>query len=192
VLQTLSLSPTSTSLGLSPFLHISAVPEEIQRRVPTTDTYSLGVPGEFFFSSAMTRWIMPLQKTRGPSATIAPAIGPSMKQRVTHIELVEAKRKSSRYPPLRPSLVQPSTEIMTSGDKSGFLCEPVPDSAMFSLSTNEILAPPTLTQSRAHTVKFTRFFWRESPQTAERWLLPCQKDSIHTWLRSASPIGEVS
>jgi len=86
------------------------VPEEIQRRVPTTDTYSLGQSQEeFYFSLPLHKMDLCLYgKNSGiPAANIAPAIGLHETEVERIYGLVEAKRKAARYLHFGPALVQP-------------------------------------------------------------------------------------
>jgi len=74
---------------------------------------------------------------------------------------------------------------MTSGDKSCFLCEPVPDSAMLPSQQHEILVPP-LSRKRAHTPEnVTRFLLEGKPADRGALLLP-ERQYTYGELRSAS------
>ncbi|MBA3916859.1 MAG: NAD(+) synthase [Acidobacteriales bacterium] len=85
------------------------VPQEIQSRPPTTDTYSLEQSQEEFFFS------MPLEKLdlclygkdhELPSSEIAVAAGLTAEQVERVYTMIEARRKSTRYLHLAPVLAQ--------------------------------------------------------------------------------------
>jgi NAD+ synthase len=90
------------------------VPEEIQRRVPTTDTYSLQQSQEeFYFSLPLDKMDLCLygKNTGIPTSDLAPALGIEEKQVERLYELIDSKRKATRYLHLSPALVQPVDEI---------------------------------------------------------------------------------
>lgn len=90
------------------------VPEEIQRRPPTTDTYSLEQSQEeFFFSLPLAKLDLCLYgKNHGiPAAEVAFAAELTEAQ-VTHVfSQIEAKRAATQYLHLPPLLMEPVNEI---------------------------------------------------------------------------------
>jgi NAD+ synthase len=86
------------------------VPEEIRRRPPTTDTYSMPqTQEEFYFSLPYDRMDLCLYAVnhRVPAEEVAPVVGlaPAQVERV--FRDIEAKRRASRYLHMRPLLVEP-------------------------------------------------------------------------------------
>lgn len=76
------------------------VPEEIQRRPPTTDTYSLEQSQEeFYFSMPLTRMDLCLYgKDHGiPAAELASCVGFTEVQVKRVYQMIESKRKAARY-----------------------------------------------------------------------------------------------
>jgi NAD+ synthase len=85
------------------------VPEEIQRRPPTTDTYSLEqTEEEFYFSLPLEKMDLCLYgKNRGiPAADLAPAAGMVVEQVERVYRMIESKRKVTRYLHAAPLLVE--------------------------------------------------------------------------------------
>ncbi len=86
------------------------VPEEIRRREPTTDTYSLGqTQEEFYFALPYAEMDLCLWAVNHavPAAEVAPEIGLTLEQVERVFRDIEAKRRVSRYlhhvpTPLRP------------------------------------------------------------------------------------------
>ena len=90
------------------------VPEEIRKRPPTTDTYSLPQgQDEFFFSLSNEKMDLCLYgKNHGmPAAEVAPAVGltPEQVQRV--FEDIDTKRSTTRYLHMAPVLIDDVPEI---------------------------------------------------------------------------------
>jgi NAD+ synthase len=90
------------------------VPDEIRRRPPTTDTYSLPqTQEEFYFALPYDRMDLCLYgKNHGlPAAEIAAAAGltPQQVERVYHD--IDAKRRATSYLHLPPLLVEPVAEV---------------------------------------------------------------------------------
>jgi NAD+ synthase len=90
-----------------------AVPEEIQRRPPTTDTYSLAQSQEeFYFGLPLAQMDLALYaRTHGvPPAVAAPALGlaPAEVERV--YAAIDRKRQAARRLHLDPLLVEPLEE----------------------------------------------------------------------------------
>jgi len=86
------------------------IPDEIQKRPPTTDTYSLEQSQEeFFFSMPLEEMDLCLygKDHYMPATEIAGAIRllPEQVERV--YDMIDAKRRSTRYLHLRPLLVEP-------------------------------------------------------------------------------------
>lgn len=93
------------------------IPEEIQRRPPTTDTYSLDQSQEeFYFSVPLkTMDFCLFGRNHGiPAAELAPVAGLTEKQVERVYHLIEAKRNATRYLHLRPLLVEEIEEIRRS------------------------------------------------------------------------------
>ena len=86
------------------------VPEEIQRRPPTTDTYSLEQSQEeFYFSMPLAKMDVCLYgKDHGiPAADLAASVGLTSEQVTRVYEMIESKRRSTRYLGMAPVLVRP-------------------------------------------------------------------------------------
>jgi NAD+ synthase len=89
------------------------VPEEIRRRPPTTDTFSMPQSQEeFYFALPYDRMDLCLyaHNHKVPAAETAPAVGitPAQVERV--FRDIEAKRRAARYLHMPPLLVTPITE----------------------------------------------------------------------------------
>jgi len=85
------------------------VPEEIQRRPSTTDTYSLEQSQEeFYFSLPLAKMDLCLYgKNNGiPAAELAPAAGLDQKQVERVYSMIESKRNVARYLRAAPMLVE--------------------------------------------------------------------------------------
>ena len=85
------------------------VPEEIQRRKPTTDTYSLEqTQEEFYFSLPLDKLDLCVYgKNNGiPPASMAPATGLEIAQLERIYAMIEAKRKVARYLHAAPLLIE--------------------------------------------------------------------------------------
>jgi NAD+ synthase len=90
------------------------VPEEVRRRPPTTDTYSLEQSQEeFYFTLPLAAMDLCLYgKNHGiPRSDLAPAIGMSEEQVERVYKLIESKRKATRYLHLAPLLVEPEAAL---------------------------------------------------------------------------------
>lgn len=90
------------------------LPEEIQRRMPTTDTYSLEqTQEEFYFSMPLFKLDLCLYgKNEGiPPELVAPGVGLSKEQVERVYALIDAKRNATRYLHLPPCLVEPVEEV---------------------------------------------------------------------------------
>jgi NAD+ synthase len=90
-----------------------AIPEEIQRRPPTTDTYSLAQSQEeFYFGLPLAQMDLALYaRTHGvPAALAAPALGldPAEVERV--YAAIDRKRQAARRLHLSPRLVEPAED----------------------------------------------------------------------------------
>lgn len=85
------------------------VPEEIQKRPSTTDTYSLEQSQEeFYFSMPLAKMDLCLYgKNNGVAPdTLAPAVGLTEEQVQRVYAVIEAKRKAARYLHAHPALVE--------------------------------------------------------------------------------------
>jgi NAD+ synthase len=85
------------------------VPEEIRRRPPTTDTYSLEQSQEeFYFALPYEKMDLCLYgKNHGiPAAELAPAVGMDEKQVERAYQMIESKRRVTRYLRSAPLLVE--------------------------------------------------------------------------------------
>jgi NAD+ synthase len=85
------------------------VPEEIQQRLPTTDTYSLEqTQEEFYFSLPLDKMDLCLygKNNEISAADLAPAVGLERKQVERVYGLIESRRKATRYLHAAPVLVQ--------------------------------------------------------------------------------------
>lgn len=94
------------------------VPEEIRRRPPTTDTYSLPQgQDEFYFSLAYPEMdLCLLGKNRGyPPEAVAPSVGLTPEQVARVYRDIETKRRTTRYLQAWPVLIQEIAEISHSG-----------------------------------------------------------------------------
>jgi NAD+ synthase len=90
------------------------VPEEIRRRPPTTDTYSLEqTQEEFYFSLPYDRMDLCLYGLNNgvPAAEVAAAAGLGEEQLQRVWADIAAKRKAARYLHSEPLLVKPVREI---------------------------------------------------------------------------------
>ena len=85
------------------------VPEEIRRRPPTTDTFSLPqTQEEFYFALPYDRMDLCLYALnhRLPAAEVTPAVGITPEQVERVYKDIEAKRRAARYLHMRPLLVE--------------------------------------------------------------------------------------
>ena len=92
------------------------VPEEIRRRTPTTDTFSLPqTQEEFYFALPYDKMDLCLyaHNHNVPAATVAAALklGPEQVERV--YKDIDQKRRTTRYLHARPMLVEPVVEIQS-------------------------------------------------------------------------------
>lgn len=90
------------------------VPEEIRKRPPTTDTYSLEQSQEeFYFSLPLIKMDLCLYgKNNGISpADLAPALGLDERQVERVYQMIESKRRVTRYLRLQPVMVEPIDDI---------------------------------------------------------------------------------
>jgi NAD+ synthase len=90
------------------------VPEEIQRRPPTTDTYSLEqTEEEFYFALPLDKMDVCLYgKNSGiPAADLAPEAGMDANQVERVYRMIESKRKVTRYLRAAPLLVEQIEEV---------------------------------------------------------------------------------
>ncbi|UFS69146.1 NAD(+) synthase [Geomonas sp. RF6] len=90
------------------------IPEEIRRRPPTTDTYSMPQgQDEFYFSLPYRQMDLCLYaKNHGiEPEELAPAIGLSAEQAQKVLEDIDTKRATTRYLHLRPLLIEKVPEI---------------------------------------------------------------------------------
>lgn len=95
------------------------VPEEIRRRPPTTDTYSLPqTQEEFYFSLPYDRMDLCLVGLNEgmDAAEVAAAAGLSVEQVERVWADIAAKRKATRYLHMGPALAAPVAEISTAPD----------------------------------------------------------------------------
>lgn len=91
------------------------VPEEIRRRPPTTDTYSLAQSqDEFYFQLPYDKLDLCLYaKNNGISpAVVAPVIGLTEEQVNRAFADIDTKRKTTRYLHLKPQLIDNVSEIV--------------------------------------------------------------------------------
>jgi NAD+ synthase len=101
----------SQVFALAEFL---GVPEEIRRRPPTTDTFSLPqTQEEFFFALPYEKMdLCVFAHNHGvPVAEVAEATGLTSQQVERVFRDIEQKRRTTRYLHARPLLVEPVTEI---------------------------------------------------------------------------------
>ena len=94
--------------------HASDLPEEIRRRPPTTDTYSMAqTQEEFYFALPYDRMDLCLYAYNHgvPAADVAPVVGlqPAQVERV--FKDIESKRRTTRYLHLPPVLIEKVVEI---------------------------------------------------------------------------------
>jgi len=90
------------------------VPEEIRRRPPTTDTFSMPqTQEEFYFALPYDRMDLCLYAfNHGVSAEeVAPVVGITSAQVERVFKDIEAKRRATRYLHMRPLLVDPVKEV---------------------------------------------------------------------------------
>ncbi len=90
------------------------VPEEIRRRPPTTDTFSMPqTQEEFYFSLPYDKMDLCLyaHNHRVPAAEVAAPLGLSAEQVERVFRDIDAKRRSTRYLHQAPLLVEPVTEV---------------------------------------------------------------------------------
>jgi NAD+ synthase len=90
------------------------VPEEVRKRPPTTDTYSLSQgQDEFYFSLPYDKMDLCLYAKNNdvPLDRVASVIGISREQVKRVFEDIDTKRKTTRYLHLSPQLVEEITEI---------------------------------------------------------------------------------
>jgi len=90
------------------------IPEEIRKRPPTTDTYSMPQgQDEFYFSLPYREMDLCLYaKNHGiPPAKLAPAIGLSVEQAQRVLDDIDTKRATTKYLHLKPLLVERVPEI---------------------------------------------------------------------------------
>jgi len=86
------------------------VPEEIRRRTPTTDTYSMAqTQEEFYFALPYDRMDLCLYAVNHgvPAEEVAPAVGLTAEQVARVFKDIEAKRRVTRYLASPPLLVEP-------------------------------------------------------------------------------------
>ena len=92
------------------------IPHEIQRRPPTTDTYSLQQSQEeFYFSLPYDKMdICMYAKNHGvPPGDVAPAVGLTAQQVFSVYKDIDAKRQATRYLQASPVLVEKVVEIQS-------------------------------------------------------------------------------
>jgi NAD+ synthase len=90
------------------------IPEEIRRRPPTTDTYSMAqTQEEFYFALPYDRMDLCLYgHNHGvPAAEVAPAVDLQPEQVERVYKDIEAKRRTTKYLHTRPLLVEPVDEV---------------------------------------------------------------------------------
>ncbi len=90
------------------------VPEEIRRRPPTTDTFSLPqTQEEFYYALPFDRMDLCLYaRNHGlPSAEVAPVVGITPEQVERVYRDIDQKRRTTRYLHAKPMLVEPVEEI---------------------------------------------------------------------------------
>lgn len=90
------------------------IPEEIQRRAPTTDTYSLEQSQEeFYFSMPLEQMDLALYaRNHGvPAAAAAPVLGLTAAQVTRVYQLIDGKRRATRYQHMPPQLVEEVEEV---------------------------------------------------------------------------------
>lgn len=97
------------------------IPKEIQRRLPTTDTYSLAQSQEeFYFSLPYDKMDLCLYgKNKGiPPADLARGAGLTAEQVDRVYRDIDAKRAATRYLQLAPLLVEPIQEVQSESARS--------------------------------------------------------------------------
>lgn len=90
------------------------VPREIQERPSTTDTYSLEQSQEEFYFAVPLRTMdlcLWARNNHVPSAEVGPIVNLSEREVERVYDLIETKRKATRYLHLKPLLVQDVVEI---------------------------------------------------------------------------------
>jgi NAD+ synthase len=90
------------------------IPEEIQHRPPTTDTYSLEQSQEeFYFTLPLARMDLALYARNHdvPAADAAPVLGLTPGQTERVYQMIEAKRRATRHLHLSPLLVEDIKEV---------------------------------------------------------------------------------
>ena len=90
------------------------VPEEIRRRPPTTDTFSMPqTQEEFYFALPYDKMDLCLygRNHEVPAADVAAAIGLTAEQVQRVYKDIDQKRRTTRYLHMRPLLVEPVAEI---------------------------------------------------------------------------------
>jgi NAD+ synthase len=90
------------------------IPEEIRRRPPTTDTYSMAqTQEEFYFALPYDRMDLCLYgHNHGvPAAEVAPAVSLTTEQVERVYKDIEAKRRATKYLHARPLLIEPVDEV---------------------------------------------------------------------------------
>ena len=91
------------------------VPEEIQRRPPTTDTYSLAQSQEeFYFALPYDKMDLCIYAHNAhlPVEAPAAAVGITPEQMERVYQMIESKRRATRYLHLGPQLVEEVSEVM--------------------------------------------------------------------------------
>jgi NAD+ synthase len=94
------------------------VPEEIRRRPPTTDTYSMAQSQEeFYFSVPLhTMDLCMYAKNKGiPAEDVAAGIGISVEQVERVYKSIDSKLSSTRYLQLHPQLIESVPEVAHNG-----------------------------------------------------------------------------
>jgi len=90
------------------------VPEEILRRPPTTDTYSLEQSQEeFYFSLPLAKMDLCLyaKNHRAPAAEAAAALGLTPEQAERVYAMIDSKRRAAHYLRSAPLLIEPIEEV---------------------------------------------------------------------------------
>jgi NAD+ synthase len=90
------------------------IPEEILRRPPTTDTYSMPqTQEEFYFALPYDRMDLCLYALnhKVPAAEVAPAVALTEAQVLRVFKDIEAKRRTTHYLHARPLLIEPVEEV---------------------------------------------------------------------------------
>jgi NAD+ synthase len=101
----------SQVFALAEFL---GVPEEIRRRVPTTDTFSMPqTQEEFYFALPYDKMDLCLYARNHhiPAEEAAPALGLTLQQVERVFRDIDQKRRTTHYLHARPLLVEPVTEV---------------------------------------------------------------------------------